>query len=62
MFWESDDPDRLTPSDRNLMVPVDDKRSIRRITFDPDTVSVTGYRPEAREDSAQQRLLFADSE
>jgi len=62
VFWEMDDPDRLTPSDRNLMVPVDDKRSIRRITFDPDTVSVTGYRPEIREDSPQQRKLFVDSE
>jgi hypothetical protein len=42
VFWENDERSVLSEEERSLLVPVDDKRSIRRITFDPDDLSVTG--------------------
>jgi hypothetical protein len=51
MFWEQEHLDSLSAEQRSLLVPVDDKRSIRRITFDPDDLSVTG-------DSEGTRGLF----
>jgi len=41
LFPEEDQP-VLSAEEQQLMVPVDDKRSIRRITFDPDELTVTG--------------------
>jgi hypothetical protein len=42
VFWENDERSALSEEERSLLVPVDDRRSIRRITFDPDDLSVTG--------------------
>ena len=42
IFWDSSDLDDLADDQRQLLVPVDDKRSIRRIMFDPDVLAVSG--------------------
>jgi hypothetical protein len=34
-----DTQEALTEDERRLMVPIDDRRSIRRITFDPDSMA-----------------------
>jgi hypothetical protein len=41
-FWGNHNSDGLTAEEKTQLVPVDDKRSIRRITFDPDTLETTG--------------------
>jgi len=41
VFWKADNED-LTQEERELLVPVDDRRSIRRITFDPEKLEVQG--------------------
>jgi len=50
-FWEPDEQTALSDKERELLVPVDDKRSIRRITFDPDDLTATG-------DGAEEAGLF----
>ena len=52
VFWEGGDEAVLSEEERELLVPVDDKRSIRRITFDPDDLTGTG-------DSKQDPDLFS---
>lgn len=52
-FWEEDDQDGLSDEVLRQMVPVDDKRSIRRITFDPDDLTTTG-------DAERDADLFSD--
>jgi hypothetical protein len=43
VFWEeAGSRDELGHRERQFMVPVDDRRSIRRITFDPDDLTVAG--------------------
>ncbi|MGD9646658.1 MAG: AAA family ATPase [Pirellulales bacterium] len=44
VFWELDAQKHLSPEQQQSMVPVDDRRSIRRITFDPDSLEVVGER------------------
>lgn len=44
VFWHENSPEMLTDDERRLMVPIDDRRSIRRITFDPDSMIVEGDR------------------
>lgn len=44
VFWTESDQSQLAEEERRQMVPVDDKRSIRRITFDPDKMEVIGDR------------------
>jgi hypothetical protein len=44
VFWQGEMQDALTEDERRLMVPIDDRRSIRRITFDPDSMTVVGDR------------------
>jgi hypothetical protein len=44
VFWQGDTQETLTEDERRLMVPIDDRRSIRRITFDPDSMGVVGDR------------------
>jgi hypothetical protein len=41
VFFEAREIDALTQQEKDLLVPFDDRRSIRRITFDPDTMKAT---------------------
>jgi len=56
VFWQEADQGPLPEDQRRLMVPVDDRRSIRRITFDPDDLTVTGDVDEAA--GGQQKTIF----
>lgn len=40
-FWDLHDCDELTEEETKSLVPVDDKRSIRRIIFDPENLGVS---------------------
>jgi hypothetical protein len=44
VFLQAELPQALGEDERRLMVPIDDRRSIRRITFDPDSMTVVGDR------------------
>jgi hypothetical protein len=44
IFWQGSAQELLTEDERRLMVPIDDRRSIRRITSDPDSMAVVGDR------------------
>ncbi|GIW82306.1 MAG: hypothetical protein KatS3mg105_4113 [Gemmatales bacterium] len=46
VFWEGEATKELDVIQKDLLVPVDDKRSIRRITFDPDGLEVAGDTPD----------------
>jgi len=42
VFWEVESKSQLGAASQRLLVPVDDKRSIRRIIFDPESLAVDG--------------------
>jgi hypothetical protein len=56
VFWEKASEGALSEQQRRLMVPVDDKRSIRRITFDPDALTAVGD-SDAGAEGPQKRLF-----
>lgn len=41
-FWDEENSSQLSDEAKSLLVPIDDRRSIRRITFDPDTLEASG--------------------
>jgi hypothetical protein len=45
-YFDAGTEKQLSDDERKSLVPLDDKRSVRRITFDPDTLVVSGYKPE----------------
>lgn len=42
VFWLDEGQAEVSAEEKELLVPVDDKRSIRRIVFDPDSLDIIG--------------------
>ncbi len=58
-FWDDQNCDELNSEEKAQLVPVDDKRSIRRITFDPDTLETTGDVPTQPDADQPPNNLFS---
>jgi hypothetical protein len=42
VFWDTENKDQLNDNEKELLVPIDNNKSIRRIVFDPDTLAAEG--------------------